>query len=1058
MARDDEQNPDTSAPTRPGPSDIVSKDTTAAPMTPTRLGPYRVEGLLGAGGMGEVYAGYDERLLRTVALKRIGALQRRSYEANARFTREARALAALRHPGVVTVYETGETEEGDLYIAMELVSGRPLADLLADPWPVALALHVCEQVADALGAAHAAGILHRDVKPANLLVEQSGQIRVVDFGLAGRTDGNQEQLTRTGVGVGTPAYMSPEQVNGEPTGPETDVFAVGTLLYRMLAGAHPFARNSALATALAIASGGREPLSRHRPNLPPVVLEVVDRCLTLAASDRIADGRALAGALKQAALRAGLVADRVDLARWLSDRIGGAAPDGPALAPTITPSEASPALHEAGAPIVPGPPQPHHAASFSSELAATRRPSIEPEAPSTTQPAARLSRRRARRWWAVMIASTLLAAGLGLWLFEGSGSKHQAAPTTTPVTPKGVGAALPPRPAVAVLGFRGVPSTTQIQRDAAVLADALRMFLDLDPERVSALQRPVLRAMVPPGSAIGPQIDIAHLVRPHRRAGHVDVVVRGTLERNSQDQPATDRLEIELVETRRGRLIGNLEVTGSADQPVALALQAANAILPELGGRPPARPPTLDTVTDCWWAYLGVVDAQRAGDQGAAMANLQWALRLDPTFPPARLAELSELRAQRRTDELARRGRELLEVPRLLPRQRVMANAWVSLALGRTPEAIRRLHDLIERWPYDLEAHHLLLAIRFHDPRHLDLAESERLARRLLTIAPRDPTTASRLVRALAWRGRAAETETLLYDLGVPLEDPDFTDVWGEIDLYQNRFDAARLRFQAASRRAQANLYAEHMALAAQILGDQCGDAAVAALARIERIETLGRDANLDWTYSLAVQALVCQTQWSAAHRLLDRWAGRSPSGAEQALTYRIAIDVSAGARRDTIARRVEARLADGGTPPQVTPRLLMFVARFSEDPDALTDHMSHAERAAIDLDRPASIRAEFDRARRALSARRALVEGHFTKALAAYDAMVFPWADVRAEGDLSGRVEAMALRAEALEAAGEPIRALSAWAEIAALGYPRLWRTDLWVTARARLRDRQGR
>ncbi|MFO0746570.1 MAG: serine/threonine-protein kinase [Myxococcota bacterium] len=195
---------------------------------PERIGPYRVEALLGRGGMGEVYRAFDPRLHRHVALKRI-LPGRHTATAQARFWREARALAALHHPGLVAIHDIGE-EQGNLYLAMELVAGTPLSELLGARWTPAGGMALTLQAARALGAAHQAGIVHRDIKPSNILVDPDGRPRVVDFGLARRA-GDDDAVTAADAMVGTIHYMAPEQVSGLPPTPATDVHALGSVLY-----------------------------------------------------------------------------------------------------------------------------------------------------------------------------------------------------------------------------------------------------------------------------------------------------------------------------------------------------------------------------------------------------------------------------------------------------------------------------------------------------------------------------------------------------------------------------------------------------------------------------------------------------------------------------------------------------------------------------------------------------------------------------------------------------------------------------------------------------------
>ncbi|HRE89099.1 MAG TPA: serine/threonine-protein kinase, partial [Myxococcota bacterium] len=161
---------------------------------PERIGPYRVESLLGRGGMGEVYRAWDPRLERSVAVKRILA-QEASPKARARFWREARVLASLSHENLVALHDIGE-ESGQLYLAMELIEGRPLSEARSARWPLAEAVELVRQVAEGVGAAHSKEIVHRDIKPSNILIDAEGRPRLIDFGLARRID--EDEVTQAG--------------------------------------------------------------------------------------------------------------------------------------------------------------------------------------------------------------------------------------------------------------------------------------------------------------------------------------------------------------------------------------------------------------------------------------------------------------------------------------------------------------------------------------------------------------------------------------------------------------------------------------------------------------------------------------------------------------------------------------------------------------------------------------------------------------------------------------------------------------------------------------------
>jgi serine/threonine-protein kinase len=264
----------------------------------TRLGPYEILGLIGAGGMGEVYRARDTRLDRTVAIKVLPDDVSQNADRLRRFEREARVVAALNHPNILTIYEIG-TAAGHDYIAMEYVAGETLADILRNgPVREDRALRMAAQVADALEAAHAASIVHRDLKPSNIMVAAGDRVKVVDFGLAKlvaapAADETTEALTLQGQAVGTTPYMSPEQAAGRAVDGRSDLFSLGIVLYEMLAGRRPFEGDSAAGTLAAI-------LRDEPATIGGITLEaerLLGRCLRKNRAERFQSAAELKGAL-----------------------------------------------------------------------------------------------------------------------------------------------------------------------------------------------------------------------------------------------------------------------------------------------------------------------------------------------------------------------------------------------------------------------------------------------------------------------------------------------------------------------------------------------------------------------------------------------------------------------------------------------------------------------------------------------------------------------------------------------------------------------------------------
>lgn len=246
----------------------------------TRVGPYEVLDLLGAGGMGEVYRARDSRLGRVVALKVLCGDARGAPDDAApdSFLREAQAASALNHPSIVTIYDVGPG-----YIAMEFVAGESLARLIRDQrLELREAIAYAQQIAGAMAKAHAAGIIHRDLKPANVMVTPDGLVKILDFGLAQRTAatlGDETLSAREGAILGTAAYMSPEQAQGKVTDARSDIFSFGIMLYEMLTGCRPFPGSTALVVITAILRDEPAPPRRFQPAIPADWENAILRCL-----------------------------------------------------------------------------------------------------------------------------------------------------------------------------------------------------------------------------------------------------------------------------------------------------------------------------------------------------------------------------------------------------------------------------------------------------------------------------------------------------------------------------------------------------------------------------------------------------------------------------------------------------------------------------------------------------------------------------------------------------------------------------------------------------------
>ena len=268
----------------------------------THLGPYEILSSLGAGGMGEVYRGHDTRLGRFVAIKVLPAAFASDPDRLARFEREAKAVAALSHPNILAIFDSG-VEETQAYVVTELLDGETLGERLqSGALPVRKAVELAVQIARGLAAAHAKSIVHRDLKPANIFLLADGQIKILDFGLAKPistgTDTTAAPVTDPGSILGTAGYMAPEQVRGQAVDARTDLFAFGALLYEMLTGQRAFKRDTAAETLTAILKDNPPELTGSRPNLSPTLERIVRHCLEKNPAERFQTARDVAFALE----------------------------------------------------------------------------------------------------------------------------------------------------------------------------------------------------------------------------------------------------------------------------------------------------------------------------------------------------------------------------------------------------------------------------------------------------------------------------------------------------------------------------------------------------------------------------------------------------------------------------------------------------------------------------------------------------------------------------------------------------------------------------------------
>lgn len=406
---------------------------------------YTIQEQIGRGGMGTVYAAYDGQLQRRVAVKLLPSELTIDPEFVARFHQEAVTAAGLHHPGIVTIYDVGE-EQGLYYIVMQYLVGVTLHEWLAGrgPVPAGEAEPIVTQLGAALDHAHQRGIIHRDLKPSNVMLSPDGQATLMDFGLVRAGEGSE--LTRSGIVVGTPEYMAPEQALGEPVDARTDIYAFGVVIYRLLTGKVPFARSTSMATAYAHVHEPPPPLRQIRPEIPRAVEKVVLKALAKPPAARYQSAGQLAADFAQAATGKVPPALRTFLVRGsvMTSAAAGTTPTALPGASPVSPATGM-ALGDASTQMQPPTPTGHHA--------------------TVAAPAAALP--KARRPWGLLAAGgVLLAVLLFIWV-AGRPTSAPAVPTviaTATGNPLGIPLTMTPTatlpPTATATATRATPSAT----------------------------------------------------------------------------------------------------------------------------------------------------------------------------------------------------------------------------------------------------------------------------------------------------------------------------------------------------------------------------------------------------------------------------------------------------------------------------------------------------------------------------------------------------------------------------------------------------------------------
>lgn len=461
---------------------------------------YRIEDRVGGGGMGVIFRARDRLLDRTVVLKFLPPQLSDDKEAKEAFLREAQAASALDHPNICTVYEIGETDDGQLFIAMASYEGETLEQRVEQqgPLPIEEAVDLVRQAAEGLARSHGRDIVHRDIKPANLFVTEDGRLKILDFGLA-KVLGQGSSLP--GLTQGTPAYMAPEQLRGSPPDPRNDLWALGAVLYELLTGRQPFTGESIPEIVARLFEGPPPPLGSLRPEVPPGLVQVVERLLCHDLEKRYASCGELLTDISPEPVPA---------------NVG----DG-------TSTTSIPALRTEG------------------ESGILRRPVVP--SPLRSRPSVRIL--------GGVAGLGLLALGLGWW---SSNPAPPAPPPASGITSEASGAEAQPRTTLAVLFFDNLSGNPELDWLRTALADMLVTDLSQSQslEVVSTAQ--LYRALEPNLDGEAPPLSSVEMAQRLLDRLPVDRLVMGSV----VESGGTLRIQIQIQEADSGRILDSRRVEG----------------------------------------------------------------------------------------------------------------------------------------------------------------------------------------------------------------------------------------------------------------------------------------------------------------------------------------------------------------------------------------------------------------------------------------------------------------------------------------------------------------